>query len=72
MTIAMKGTPGETARVRSALTALGAQLSDAFVYLPEGETGSDLGIEVSLSGPDNDVLRATAGRRRTPCGGPPG
>lgn len=60
MTVTTRGTPQESGRVRAALSALGLQLSDAFVYLPEGETGRDQSIEVSLSGPDNDTLRAIA------------
>ena len=62
MTITTTGSARETGEVRSALAALGRELSDAFVYLPEGETGHDQSIEVSLSGPDNETLRATAKR----------
>ena len=61
ITVTLTGTPADASRVRTALTTLGREIKGGFVYLPEGSTGSEQTIQVSLIGPQNSLLRATAG-----------
>ncbi|HEY9593223.1 MAG TPA: efflux RND transporter permease subunit, partial [Spirochaetia bacterium] len=62
MTVTITGGEARASAVRRALTEIGSQIPDSFVYIPEGASGTEQAIEVSLVGPDNDVLRATARR----------
>jgi hydrophobic/amphiphilic exporter-1 (mainly G- bacteria), HAE1 family len=66
LTVTLEGTPDDAARVRAACISLGAQIPDAFVYLPEGESGTDQAVEVSILGPETERLRALA--RETAAG----
>ena len=59
LTITTGGSLDDAAAVRTTLARLGEQMTDAFVYLPEGTGGADQALEVSLIGPDNDTLRET-------------
>ncbi|MGA2975801.1 MAG: efflux RND transporter permease subunit [Spirochaetia bacterium] len=60
LTATMEGDADDRVRVREALVERGRHIMDAFVYLPEGASGADQAIEVSLIGPDNATLRDTA------------
>jgi hydrophobic/amphiphilic exporter-1 (mainly G- bacteria), HAE1 family len=60
LTVTMEGSNADSKRVREALVDLGRQITGAFVYLPEGTSGTDQAVEVSIIGPDNTTLRDTA------------
>ncbi len=60
LTITTTGSPSENAAVRAGLTRAGLQMTDAFVYLPEGMGDTDQALEVSITGADNNMLRECA------------
>ncbi len=60
ITVTLSGRGRDAERVRARLLSYGREVKDAFVYLPEGRSGRGQSIQVSLIGPDNATLRATA------------